>query len=1068
MKARKNLFLLFIAASGVVLVIIVFGLFFLSHFVNLDSTKNKIMTKVSEKTNAQINYADFDFSLFPLPHVTIRKGSFFLDEKTGGSFERMSVYPEILPLLQGKVTLYRVSISSPEITLGLPDRAEGKASIKKEFSINELWKVFTFGLISIASDAPNLVFEVNDGHINLIKKDETVFWFRDIQARVTVPSDEKNIAIRCTSNLGKTVSVRGSLNLKELVGNGNIKLGEFRLAPLYEYFLPSSSYRISDSIVNLNINFNANGQKHLNARFTGSIPDLTVQQEKREFHFEASNLEGALEIDDGKSTISFHNANLDNPQLNLAGSFLQDSTGKMVKLEIQANEVDIKSVREAALFLVGQFPITQKIFEIIKGGYSPLTEFSSKAHSISEIGKEENFIIKGEIKNGEIFIPQADLDLSHASGLAVVSKGILEGEGLEARTNNSRGYNGNLKLGLSRRHEKFKLDVFIDADLSELPPYLLRYIKNENVKNEIPLIHNSKGNAQAHLILGDTKSSIKTKIEARKINLSANYKRIPYPVEIKGGQFIYDKKRIDLKMLNLNLAQSSFVGLSGWIDWDKATDFNIHADESKISLNEVLPWLSSFENIGIYTKYLRPFNGSLAFSLLSFEGPLSEPGEWKTQMKGEGILNEQIGPKLSLDFIRTPEELVISQLTIDDEESNATLRGKKNETVFEIHYMGSLNRNTLSRIFSDTYLSDGWVRGDIKAGLILDNPLQSTAEGSLEGGDLISSLISDDAFKINGISLEANNNRLNVKSLALSLGDTDLDIEGNVTSTEEGFQLMFDASSDRIEWKNIKAALDRYDGERNTNNDGEKWDLPLKGTFGLKSEEFRYDRLKWSPFDAEFKFDRNIMNIIVSDASLCGIDTPGVIKITPSNKNLDFELTSSKQQLGKTIGCLFDKENIISGDFDFDGQVTADFKTELSARSLQGSVDLSARDGRIYHDKFLLKILDIMRIVNLRLPDFRNEGLAYKSLAVKGKLKNGTLILQDSILDSPTMAIVLDGDVELADKKVDLKLKVAPIKIVNLATSNIPILKRIRGGHLLSIPVRIKGDWGSPEVKKEK
>jgi AsmA-like C-terminal region len=108
-----------------------------------------------------------------------------------------------------------------------------------------------------------------------------------------------------------------------------------------------------------------------------------------------------------------------------------------------------------------------------------------------------------------------------------------------------------------------------------------------------------------------------------------------------------------------------------------------------------------------------------------------------------------------------------------------------------------------------------------------------------------------------------------------------------------------------------------------------------------------------------------------------------------------------------------------------------------------------------------------MRMINLRLPDLGQKGLAYKSLEVRGKLKNGTLILQDSILDSPTMAVVIDGDVDLADKKVDLKLKVAPIKLVNFATTKIPILKRIRGGHLLSIPVRIKGDWSSPEVTKE-
>ncbi len=1067
MKATKKLFLLFIAALAVVLVIIIFGLLFLSHFVNLDSTKNTIITKVSEKTGAQVNYADFDFSLFPLPHVTIREGNFLFDQKTGGSFEKLSVYPELLPLFKGKVKLHRVSISSPEITLSLPERAEVKDSTKIQFSINELWKVITLGLVSMASKAPDLVFEVNDGLINLTKNDETVFWFRDIEARIAVPSDERNIAITCTSNLGETVSITGSVNLKEFAGDGRIRLRKFRPEALYNYLLPTSSHRIPDSIINLDINFEANGQKYLNALFTGSIPKLFLQDQKSKFPFRASNIEGDFQIADGKTSISFENINLDNPQLNLKARFLEDRTTNRVELEIQAKEVDIKSVREAALFLVGRYRSTQKIFEIIKAGYSPLAEFSSNANSISEIGKEENFIIKGQMQNAEIYIPQADLDLNDASGYAIVSNGILEGENLEGSAGNSRGYNGNLKLGLSRKNDIFKLDVLINGDLSELPPYLLRYIKNENVRKEISLIDNLSGNAQAHLILGDTKTSIKTKIEARNISLSANYTRIPYPIEIKGGQFLFDKNRIDLKKLGLSLAKSNLSGLSGWIDWHKTTDFSIQADESNIFLNEAISWLSSTDYIASYTKYLRPFNGSLVFSLLNVQGPVLEPGKWNVKIKGEGDLNGQTGPKLFLDFIRTPEEFVVHNLTIDDEGSHATIRGKKNKRFLEINFMGSLKRNTLGKIFSDKFLSDGWVKGNIKAQFMKDQSATYTAEGNLEGENLISPMILDESFKINRISLEADKNQLNVESLALSLGDTDLAIEGNATSTEEGFQFLLDASSDRIEWENIKAALDRFNGERNTNSDDEKWDLPLKGTFGLKSKNFHYDRFNWSPFNAEIRFDDNMINIIISDASLCGIDTPGVITITPSDKTLDFELTSRKQQLRKTIRCLFEKENIISGDFDFDGHVTAGVKNELSAGSLQGNVGLSARDGRIYHQKLLLEILDIMRIVNLRLPDFGQKGLAYKSLEVRGKLKNGTLILQDSILDSPTMAVVIDGDVDLADKKVDLKLKVAPIKIMNFATTKIPILKRIRGGHLLSVPVRIKGDWGNPGVKKE-
>ena len=400
------------AGLGILLAIIVLGLLLFSQLVNLDSTKKMMMTKVSEKTGGQLKFASLDFSLLPLPHAIFREGYFSIDEKVRVSFEKMSVYPAALPLLRGTVKLHSVYISSPEITLSLPARAVGKNGVKKQFAINEVYKIFTLGLASFASKAPDLVFEVNDGLMNLIRNGETVFWFKDIRARIAMPIDESNIEIKCKSNLGERISLMGSVNLKQLIGDGHVKLYKFQPAALYDYFLPTSRLRISDSTINLDIDFNADGQEYLNAQFGGSIPELSVRDEKSNFPFRASNIEGEFQIADGKTSVALENINLVNPQLSLRGRFLEDSSTKSAELEIRASEVDIKSVREAALFLVGQFPITQKIFEIIKGGYSPLTEFSSKAKSISALGKEENFTIRGRMQDGNIYIRQADLDLN--------------------------------------------------------------------------------------------------------------------------------------------------------------------------------------------------------------------------------------------------------------------------------------------------------------------------------------------------------------------------------------------------------------------------------------------------------------------------------------------------------------------------------------------------------------------------------------------------------------------------------------------------------------------------------
>ena len=72
--------------------------------------------------------------------------------------------------------------------------------------------------------------------------------------------------------------------------------------------------------------------------------------------------------------------------------------------------------------------------------------------------------------------------------------------------------------------------------------------------------------------------------------------------------------------------------------------------------------------------------------------------------------------------------------------------------------------------------------------------------------------------------------------------------------------------------------------------------------------------------------------------------------------------------------------------------------------------------------------------------------------------------MEEMAIDSPSMGIVGDGDIDLVDKKVDIKLYVAPIKVLDSLVKKIPIVKRIRGGNLLSIPFTIKGDLSDPKV----
>ena len=86
------------------------------------------------------------------------------------------------------------------------------------------------------------------------------------------------------------------------------------------------------------------------------------------------------------------------------------------------------------------------------------------------------------------------------------------------------------------------------------------------------------------------------------------------------------------------------------------------------------------------------------------------------------------------------------------------------------------------------------------------------------------------------------------------------------------------------------------------------------------------------------------------------------------------------------------------------------------------------------------------------------------SIVAKGVFENGKLIIKDTSIDSPSMGIAIEGDIDLIKKKVNLVVLVAPFKTVDRIVKHIPLVGNILGGNLISIPFRAIGDLGNPDV----
>ena len=112
----------------------------------------------------------------------------------------------------------------------------------------------------------------------------------------------------------------------------------------------------------------------------------------------------------------------------------------------------------------------------------------------------------------------------------------------------------------------------------------------------------------------------------------------------------------------------------------------------------------------------------------------------------------------------------------------------------------------------------------------------------------------------------------------------------------------------------------------------------------------------------------------------------------------------------------------------------------------------------------IFALVNVTEIFRGKFPDLRKEGFAYDAITVKGNLQKGKLNVEEAILDGSSMEIVGQGDIDLIAEKMDFTLLVAPLKTVDFVVRKIPLVRSILGGTLVSIPVKVKGDFANPTV----
>jgi hypothetical protein len=440
----------------------------------------------------------------------------------------------------------------------------------------------------------------------------------------------------------------------------------------------------------------------------------------------------------------------------------------------------------------------------------------------------------------------------------------------------------------------------------------------------------------------------------------------------------------------------------------------------------------------------------------------------KTTFVGNLVVNK--GPKVSIDFLQTPKELTIKHLHVEDETSNSSLNLSSTEKEISLGFTGKLTEKTMRRLHRGYQLLRGRIEGDFRTRVFLEQPMRSTAQGRLMAQDIIVPVDIKMPMKIDSMALAAQDNKVNLESAICTWGDTSLDLTGTLSTSETDLLFDMDVSTDLLEVNKLVEGL----GEDPKQDDGRaeagSWDLPLQGTLRLKSKNLTFEGYNWSPVNADISFKHGTLIAVVTQADLCGISTPGELEITAKDLRLDFEPVSKNQDINFTLDCLWGAKGTATGRFDLESKVMSQGRTEDVVRSFQGNIEFRAEDGRIYmHDEFgvLGKVFTRLSVTEMfqgKLPDMNTAGFPYKTAKIRAKLGDGKLSLDEAHINGEGMQVFGHGNVDLVNENLDLEIAVAPFKTVDTVVKHTPLIGRIFGGTLVSVPVKVTGDWSDPQV----
>jgi hypothetical protein len=1045
---RKKKYIWFAVLAGLLLIILLSVNYLASTFINLERVKNQLQAAIAQQVDGKVEFQGIDLSIFPLTHVVVHKTDISIPGTAQGSIETLDIYPAIFPLFAGKVLIDEIRIGSPDIKITLTKKVANETATKEPVTKDSINDRVTAALAALASVAPDLTVEINDGSFSLTEEEKTVLKGKSLTGTFHVDKDKTGVSLarldldyprlsmsgkllidRKTPAIslelkGKDLDVHSTREAVLALGGDNATVIDIfnilRSGTIPEIAFTTSGSSINDLGKTENIVVRGNLAKG-NIHVPGV--DLDLEEVRGDVKIskgilKGENLEARMENRtgrEGKLTIGlegddapFHLDLLVKANLTQIPPLLK----RIVRNKAFINEItrihNVKGNAEARLTL-------GESLQSIKTGIDIL--------EINLSADYERIPYPLKIKGGQLSYRESAVGLSNLTG----NVGKSSFSGLTANIDFAK--DPHLEI-LSE-----KSSIVLDELFTWLSSYDKTGDSLKDIKSLKGTVEFSSLNLKGPLLTPET---WRFETAGEVSNLFIDTSLLPGPMKVTGGKVKADQDVLEFKDSKINMLDGSLSAsglITDYLSDPHKADLTFHGDIRE----DFAKWISDRINMP---------------SQLYVQTPLSISQAHLTWDKGtgtslDGSIIFQKGPRVSIDLLINPEGIMINNLLIEDEASRLSSSLTLKEKELSLDFTGNMTRQTMGNIFMTPLLEKEWIKGDFRLSLKMDAPVKLMAQGQLRGEGLYLPMKLKIPLRIDSISLNGSGDSIIVDNTVLASGDNHISLKGSVSSSDNEFLVDLDAHADNINWDTLHTA---FESEKDAEEREHFWDLPLKGTLSLHSDSFTFKQFQWTPLNANISLTPDKINVAVTDATVCNVSSPGELEVTPQYMSLDFKPAAVNQDLDPTTECLFGISRYMTGNFNLQGNVKAKGKSEEIVNLLTGELVFNAKKGRVYQFGVLSKVLAFLNVTEIfrgRPPDFAKEGFAYETVNAKADIQGSTLSLKEFIIDGSSMGIATQGDINLKDQKLDLEVLVAPFKTA---------------GTLVSIPVKVTGDIKNPDI----